>query len=194
VATVLSVLLGDKHRSRGGWERVVPGDRVISARRYVQRQMCRGTRRLAVCVSRQAVWKRLHPAVRVPCQAILLLQPRVVGFCMRDLQGFWWYFKGGIVGFLDLSSEHIPWVELEIGVKHVAFLELSSRWRMNTRNPWVELGLASVAGVSVLVVASTDGSRWIAHLSDELTSLVVLGCYEQCSYLGTPPSVMVYDP
>jgi len=48
--------------------------------------------------------------------------------------------------------------------------------------------------VSVLVVASTDGSRWIALLSDLLTSLVVLGCYELCSYLGTPPGVTVCDP
>ena len=41
----------------------------------------------------------------------------------------------------------------------MASLEFSSGWRMNTRNPCVELGLASVAGVSVLVVASTDGSK-----------------------------------
>jgi len=68
-------------------------------------------------------------------------------------------------------ARSIPQVELGM-----ASLELSSRWRMNTRDPWVELGLASVVGVSVLVVASTDGSRWIALLSDELTSLVVLGC------------------
>jgi len=27
-----------------------------------------------------------------------------------------------------IGSERIPWVELEIGVKHVAFLELSSEW------------------------------------------------------------------
>jgi len=46
--------------------------------------------------------------------------------------------------------------------------------------------LASVAGVSVLVVASTDRSRWIALLSKSLTSLVVLGRCELCSYLGTP--------
>ncbi|QCE04632.1 hypothetical protein DEO72_LG8g2669 [Vigna unguiculata] len=49
--------------------------------------------------------------------------------------------------------------------------------------------LASVAGVSVLVVASTDGSRWISLLSVSLTSLVVLGRYGLCSYLGTPPGV-----
>ncbi|QCD93380.1 hypothetical protein DEO72_LG5g1455 [Vigna unguiculata] len=56
------------------------------------------------------------------------------------------------------------------------------------------LGLASVAGVSVLVVASTDGSRWIVLLSVLLTSLVVLGRYELCSYLGTPLGVTVCDP
>jgi len=48
------------------------------------------------------------------------------------------------------------------------------------RNPWVELGLASVVGVSVLVVTSTDGSKWIALLSRYLTSLVVLGQYDLC--------------
>ena len=48
--------------------------------------------------------------------------------------------------------------------------------------------------MSVLVVASTDGSRWIALLSDLLTSLVVLGRYGLCSYLGTPPGVTVCDP
>jgi len=48
--------------------------------------------------------------------------------------------------------------------------------------------------VNLLVVASTDGSRWIALLSDELTSLVVLGRYEPYSYLGTPPGVTVYNP
>jgi len=52
----------------------------------------------------------------------------------------------------------------------------------------------SVVGVSVLVVASTDGSRWIALLNDSLTSLVVLERYELCSYLGTPPGVTVCDP
>jgi len=55
------------------------------------------------------------------------------------------------------------------------------------------VGLASVVGVSVLVVASTGGSRWIALLSDSLTSLVVLGRYELCSYLGTPLGVTVCD-
>jgi len=41
----------------------------------------------------------------------------------------------------------------------MASLELSLGWQMNMRNPLVELGLVSVAGVSVLVVANTDGSR-----------------------------------
>ena len=69
---------------------------------------------------------------------------------------------------------------------------------MNTRNLELWLGLASVAGGSVLVVASTDGctvgSRWIALLSVLMTSLVVLGRYRLCSYLGTPPGVVVCDP
>ena len=50
------------------------------------------------------------------------------------------------------------------------------------------------AGVSVLIMANTDGSRWIALLSDSLTSLVVLGRCRLCLYLGTPPGVTVCDP
>jgi len=56
------------------------------------------------------------------------------------------------------------------------------------------LGLACVASVSVLVVASTDGSREIALRSCWLTSLVVLGRYGLCSYTGALPGVAVYDP
>ena len=44
---------------------------------------------------------------------------------------------------------------LGIGVKHVVFLEL----RLGIASIELWLGLASVAGLSVLVVASTDGSR-----------------------------------
>jgi len=36
--------------------------------------------------------------------------------------------------------------------------------------PWVVARVGECAGVSVLVVASTDGSRWIALLSESLTS------------------------
>ena len=47
--------------------------------------------------------------------------------------------------------------------------------------------------MSVLVVASTDGSRKIALLSCWLMSLVVLGRYGLCSYMGTLPVITVYD-
>jgi len=65
---------------------------------------------------------------------------------------------------------------------------------MNTRNLELWFELVSVVGGSVLVVDSTDGSRWIALLSVLLTSLVVLGRYGLCSYLGTPPGIVVCDP
>jgi len=63
--------------------------------------------------------------------------------------------------------------------EHEELLSRGSGWR--------------VLPMSVLVVASTDGSRRIALFSDLLTSLVVLGRYGLCSYLGTPPGVMVCD-
>jgi len=64
---------------------------------------------------------------------------------------------------------------------------------MNTRNLELWLRFVSVAGGSVIVVDNTDGSRWIALLSVLLTSLVVLGRYVLCSYLGTPPGIAVGD-
>jgi len=67
-----------------------------------------------------------------------------------------------------VARNDFPWV-----------MARDSRWTRGTFELW--LRLASVAGVSVLVMASTDGSRWIALLSDMLTSLVVLGRYRLCS-------------
>jgi len=91
---------------------------------------------------------------------------------------------------LSCGPECILGLWLRIGVKHVAFYGL---WPgMTSLELW--LGLTSVADVSVLVLASTDGSRWIALLSDLLTSLVVLGRYRLCSYLGTPLGITVCDP
>ncbi|QCD78582.1 hypothetical protein DEO72_LG1g2218 [Vigna unguiculata] len=55
---------------------------------------------------------------------------------------------------------------------------------MNTGNLKLWLGLVSVAGGSVLVVDTTDRSRWIALLSVLLTSLVVLGRYRLCVAAG----------
>jgi len=48
--------------------------------------------------------------------------------CLRDLQGFSDASKMSLLVFLELSSERILLDELGIGVKHVAFLELSSEW------------------------------------------------------------------
>ena len=53
-------------------------------------------------------------------------------------------------------------------------------WTRGTLELW--LGLASFASVSVLVVASTDGSKYISLLNNWLTILVVLGRCELCSY------------
>ena len=57
---------------------------------------------------------------------------------------------------LSCGSKRIPWVvaQDEIGVKHVTFLELCLR--MTSLELWLEL--VSVIGVSVRIVACTDGS------------------------------------
>ncbi|QCE11325.1 hypothetical protein DEO72_LG10g2558 [Vigna unguiculata] len=62
---------------------------------------------------------------------------------------------------------------------------------MNTGTLELWLGLASVASVSVLVVASTDGSRFLSKLADEFGSL---GTLRTMFVLGIPPSVRVCDP
>jgi len=56
------------------------------------------------------------------------------------------------------------------------------------------LGLASVAGVSVLVVASTDGSKWIALLNFLADEFCNLGMLRTMFVLGIPPGVTVCDP
>jgi len=104
---------------------------------------------------------------------------------------------------MGCDPERIIELWLRIRVKHVAFyglwpkmtsFELWLRIANEHEEPWVVARVGECSGVSVLVVASTNGSGWIALLSDSLTSLVILGRYGLCSYLGTPPGVTVYDP
>jgi len=70
--------------------------------------------------------------------------------------------------------ERILELWLGIGVKHVAFyglwpemtsLELWLRIADEVEQPLVVARVGECAGVSVLVVASTDGSRWIGLFS-----------------------------
>ena len=104
--------------------------------------------------------------------------------------------------FLELSSECISWVELRIGVKHVAFLVLSSEWHPSSwawDGRWTQGTLELSLGWRVLPV-------WVCWLwpvqmgPDRLPSSVVadefgsLGTLRLCSYLGTPPGVTVCDP
>jgi len=134
-----------------------------------------GTMRLAVHIpplsglEAGSAWRYVSPAKRFWCCILGLLDSTCVIY-----QAFGGASKVGLLVFLELSSERIPWVELGIGVKHVAFLELSSewhptswardgRWTRGTRE--LSSGLASVVDVSVLVVSSTDGSREIVILS-----------------------------
>jgi len=67
-------------------------------------------------------------AVCVPCQANLRLQPWVAESTCVIYKAFGDASKVGLQVFLELSSKRIPWVKLGIGVKHVAFIELSSEW------------------------------------------------------------------
>jgi len=68
------------------------------------------------------VWLTI-PSRRLYCSGIGFLTLDV-----HDLQSFSDTLKVGLMVFLELSSERIPWVELGIGVKHVPFLELSLEW------------------------------------------------------------------
>jgi len=58
--------------------------------------------RLAVCVPRQAFWKLAVPGGTCPPLGDFSDATLGCWFCRRVLQGFWWCFKGGIVG--------VPWV------------------------------------------------------------------------------------
>jgi len=63
--------------------------------------------------------------------------------------------KVGLLGSLSCGSERIPWVVARNNISWVVAWD--GGWTRRTLELW--LGLASVVGVSVLVVASTDGSR-----------------------------------
>jgi len=108
--------------------------------------------------------------VRVPHQAILQQQYWCSWFIGCDLQVLWWCFKGGIAGVpwvvaqnvsfelwlgIGVKAGGIPWVVARNNISWVVARD--GRWTRETLELW--LRLVSVAGVSVLVVASTDGSR-----------------------------------
>jgi len=99
--------------------------------------------------ARNAGWY-VSPARRLYCSSIGFLTLDV-----RDLQSFSDTLKVGLLVFLELSSEHIPWVELGIGVKHVAFLELSSEWHPSSwarDGGWTRGTLELSSGWRVLLV------------------------------------------
>jgi len=94
-----------------------PSGEDLSARRYLQRGWIWGVVRLAVRVNRQTVWKLAAPNGTCPPPGDFAAATLVCWNCMRDLQAFWWSFKGGIAG--------VPWVVArDRGLKHVVFLEL----------------------------------------------------------------------
>jgi len=70
-----------------------------------------------------SAWRYVSPTRRFYCSSIGVLIRDV-----RDLHSFSNALKVSLLMLLELSSECILWVELGIGVKHVAFLELSSEW------------------------------------------------------------------
>ncbi|QCE03157.1 hypothetical protein DEO72_LG8g1179 [Vigna unguiculata] len=113
----------------------------------------------AICGLAQASVTRLSECSRLVL-CVMLAQASVV-YKASKISRWWacWCSMG-------YGPERILELWLGIRVKHVAFYGL---WPvMTSLELW--LGLTSVAGVSVLVVASTDGSRWIVLLSDSLTS------------------------
>jgi len=122
----------------------------------------------------------------------------------------WWW---GIYNVPKISQWRACWSSMGRGPEHIFELWLRigiSTWHSMGCGPkwlpwvvardsrWTRGTLSYGSGWrvcwwSVLVVASTDGSRWISLLSESLTSLVVLGRCELCSYLGTSPGVTVWS-
>jgi len=89
-------------------------------------------------------------AVRVPRQAILLQQYWCCWFCRRDLRGFWWCFKDGIVGVpwvvarnvslelwlrIGVKSHDIPWVVAQNIISWVVARD--GRWTRGTLELWL---------------------------------------------------------
>jgi len=126
----------------------IVGSAVSSARRLLQIQKAPGA---------SAPGGVGCPARR--CLQVLVVLRRYTpgGTCSRHtilLQQYWCAWSTRL---LVMLQSWVCWCSLS-WAQNVS-LEFSLGWRMNTRNPWVELRLASVASVSVLVVSSTDGSK-----------------------------------
>jgi len=129
-----------------------------------------GAWRLAVRVPRKAVWKWVVRSGTCPPLGDFATVSSGGWFCMRDLQDFWWCSKGGVAGVpwvmaqnvsielwlgMGVNARGIPWVVARNSISWVGARD--GGWTRGTLEFW--LGLASDVGVSVLVVASTDGSR-----------------------------------
>jgi len=104
---------------------------------------------------------------------------------------------------MGCGPERILGLWPRIGVKHVAFyglwpgmtsLELWLGIAEEHEEPLVVAWVGECYRCECAVCGQYVGSRWIALLSVMLTSLVVLGRYRLCSYLGTSLGVTVCDP
>ena len=122
-------------------ELVLPGDRC-------KVNICRGVWCLTVRVPHQAIWMRIWPSTSwVSLNNFWWGKCVLQCFWLAWSTKLWWYLEGRHCWCsLSCGSERIPWVVARDG-----------GWTRGTLELW--LGLASVADVTVLVVASTDGSR-----------------------------------
>ena len=95
-------------------------------------------------------WRHVSPARRFYYCSLELLDS--AGVIYKD---FGDASKVGLLVFLELSSKRIPWVELGIRVKHVAFLELSLEWHPSSwarDGGWTRGTLELSSGWRVLLV------------------------------------------
>ena len=107
-------------------------------------------------------WGAWRLAVRVPCQAVWkLVVPSDTCFPLGDLADVslsYWILQVWSTRLLVMLQRWdcwVPWVELGIGVQHVAFLELSSEWHPSSwarDGGWTRGTLGLSSGWRVLLV------------------------------------------
>jgi len=118
-----------------GWSRQAIFAALVCSTRLAPRDTCTPQGDLKVC----CVWQLVSSA-RWYCWGKR-------GFCLLGCAWstrFWWYLEG-----------RLPWVVTQNGMSWV--MTRDSGWTWGTLELW--LRLASVAGVSVRVMACTDGSN-----------------------------------
>jgi len=112
---------------------------------------------VAVKTKALSAWRYVSPFKRFGSGSAWRYVSHIRRFCCNRLVLclLWYAWSIRLIGYLKGRLAGIPWVELGIGVKHMAFLELSSEWHPSSwarDGGWTRGTLELSSGCRVLPV------------------------------------------